>query len=334
MQLPQVSLLSNAERGTLVAQIRRRRNRWYKIHRRELTSPTLPASYKRYLDDVGAFMVLAPSTVSSLLSIYIGMLDDLIPIVDGPSVFRDATNGTASTRLIMAICLVTCKFPQAAPHLRLKADGPVMSQSSFASKLLAALDAAMHADLETDRLTKIRILALMHLHNDGSRGRERSSLFLSNAISEAWAMAIHHDCREPEEPDTPYRSACDMLWWTLRNFDRLSKLIMGVAPFMIDDTDIGIGRVAVSKNSYRTSILALSTVLGDLTATATKVYKATSQETADDASPFPSFSDITEGTPFDSFLKLHQGMPLSILTCPQSAIATQTILTELVIQHI
>lgn len=312
--------MSNAERGALVAQIGRRRNRWYKTHRRQLASPNLSAPYKRHLEDVGAFMVLPSSTVNALFSIYIGLLDDLIPVVDGPSVFRDATNGKASVRLVMAICLVTCKFPQAAPHLRLEAGGAVLSQRAFASKLLSALEAAMRADLETDRLTKIRILALMHLNNDGPRGRERSSSCLSTAIGEAWAMALHHDCREAEAPETPYRHACDMLWWTLRNFDRLSKLLMGVAPFMVDDSDIGIGRVAVRSDSYRTSVIELSTILGDLTATATKVYKASSRATADDPSPFPSFSEITADTSFDHFLKPHQGMLLSsIPTCPSNA---------------
>ncbi|KAF2160179.1 hypothetical protein M409DRAFT_37810, partial [Zasmidium cellare ATCC 36951] len=258
----------------LVAQLRHRRVQWHKANRCTISSPVLSASHRAYLEDAGAFTALPSVTVHALLPVYIGMLDDLVPVVDGPRLLRDATTGNASIHLVKAICLVTCKYPQAAPHLHLVADGPAVSQKSFATAMMTALDAAMHAELETDGLNRIRILALIHLHNDGTRGREQSSLYLSNAINQAWGLAIHHDCRRPEDPKTEFRSACDNLWWTLRNMDRLSKLVMGVAPFLIDDSDIGIERVSSGEDDYRSSIMALSTALGDLVATATSFYKA------------------------------------------------------------
>ncbi|KAK4508668.1 hypothetical protein PRZ48_002407 [Zasmidium cellare] len=178
----------------------------------------------------------------------------------------------------------------------------------------------MQAELETDGLDRVRILALMHLHNDGPRGRERSSKYLSNAINQAWGLAIHHDCRRPEDPKTSYRSACDNLWWTLRNMDRLSKLVMGVAPFMIDDSDIGIDRVAAQEDDYRSFIMVLSTALGDLVATATRFYKANLTGPVQDISPFPSFSDLTATTTFADFHKSHQEAYLRRLSSAEQVI--------------
>jgi hypothetical protein len=128
---------------------------WYKRHKRRTSPPKLSETHRRYLDDAGAFLDLPRATTDTLLPIYVSLLDDLIPIMDGASVFRDYSNGKSSTYLVRAICLVTCKIKQAAPCLRLVGGGPVLEPLEFASELLTGLDAAMKADLEPDRVTKI-----------------------------------------------------------------------------------------------------------------------------------------------------------------------------------
>ncbi|RSL61227.1 hypothetical protein CEP53_005197 [Fusarium sp. AF-6] len=193
--------------------------------------------------------------------------------MDGSSVLRDFSNGQASRYLLRAMCLVTCKAKQAAPFLRLTDNGPLLSHQIFASKLLDGLDAAIKANLESNRVIKIQILALMHLHNDGRGGVDRSSMYLTQAIREAWSMSLHLKMPENSDEDLDY------LWWSLRNFDRLNKPTMGAGPFIIDDTDISIDRIAPRRESYRSQVLHISLVLGDLTVKATKVYKASSTST-------------------------------------------------------
>ncbi|KAM5381190.1 hypothetical protein ACJZ2D_003106 [Fusarium nematophilum] len=285
-----------------LAQKARRQVIWYKRHRRTAATPELSEPHKRYLEDVGAFLELPRSTTEGLLPIYISLLDDLIPTMDAASVFRDFSNGRSSIYLVRAICLVVCKAKQAAPFLRLSEDGPLLNHMDFASKLLAGLDAAIKADLEPDRVTKIQVLALMHLDNDGQGGVDRSSSYLSQAINEAWAVSLHFKVN-----GNPDQEQCDYLWWCLRNFDRLNKPIMGAAPFLIDDTDISIKRIAARKGSYRSQLMGVALVLGDLMATATKVYKASSTARVDDCHDFPSFLELTSGTGFDSFHRSHRG---------------------------
>ncbi|EXF79881.1 hypothetical protein CFIO01_05248 [Colletotrichum fioriniae PJ7] len=176
-----------------------------------------------------------------------------------------------------------------------------MDPRHFASKLLKGLDASIKADLEPDRITKVQILALMHLHNDGLSGLDRSSGYLSQAISEAWAISLH--VKVPVNFD---QERCDFLWWTLRNLDRLNKPVMGAAPFMIDDTDIGVERIAPRKDHYRSQLMAISLSLGDLMKTATRIYKASSTATDDDCDAFPTFSELTTDVFLDEFQRSHR----------------------------
>ncbi|KAK2733875.1 hypothetical protein CKAH01_08289 [Colletotrichum kahawae] len=158
----------------------------------------------------------------------------------------------------------------------------------------------MKANLEPDRITKIQILALMHLHNDGLGGVDRSSSYLSQAICEAWSISLHL-----KVPGSPDRRQGDFLWWALRNFDRLNKPIMGAAPFMIDDTDIALDRIPLTEGEYRSQLMSVSLALGDLMIAATRVYKASSRATVDDCGEFPSLQQLTSITSFDSFHRSH-----------------------------
>lgn len=275
---------------------------WYNKHKRSVVAPKLSEHHRRYLEDIGTFMELPRTTTDALLPLYISIVDDLIPIIDGASVFRDYSNGQASQYLVKAICLVTCKTNQAAPFLRLREGGPLLKPLKFASKLLTGLDAAIKADLEVNRVTKVQVLALMHLNNDGPAGMDRAASHLSQAICNAWSMSLHFNI--PGNVDQDHN---DLLWWSLRNFDRLNKPIMGAGPFMIDDTDIAIERIEPRKDSYRTQLMGVALVLGDLMKKATKIYKASSTATCDDCQDFPPLSDFTRGTKFDNFHKWHRG---------------------------
>ncbi|GKT52677.1 fungal specific transcription factor [Colletotrichum tofieldiae] len=161
----------------------------------------------------------------------------------------------------------------------------------------------MKADLEPDRVTKIQIMALMHLHNDGLGGVDRSSSYLSQAICEAWSISLH--VKVPVNAD---QEECDLLWWALRNFDRLNKPVMGAAPFIIDDTDIGIDRTIPRQDNYRSQLMAVSLRLGDLMTTSTRIYKASSKVTVDDNINFPTFAELTSGIAIDRFNKSHRCM--------------------------
>lgn len=291
------------EEAAFIAQRSQRQRSWYKSYRRRPGQPELSESHRSHLAEAGAFIQLPRDTADALLAIYLSLLDDIIPVLDGAAVVRQHSNGQASRYLVIAMCLVACKSRQAAPHLRLDDDGPVVRPLQFASRLLAGLDAAIKSDLEPDRLVRTQILALMHLHNDGLLGRQRSSAYIAQAICEAWFLSLQWDI-----PGNPDQGQCDYLWWTLRGLDRLNKPVMGAMPFVIDDIDTAIRRIAPSEDSYRSRVMHASLALGDLTSRATRVYKASSTDTEDDGAEFPSLQEVTSGVDFDRFHRCHRGM--------------------------
>ena len=293
--------LESAEQSPSTIQRQRRQLTWYKKQTHGATPPKLTDAHRRYLEEVDALIELPQTTTDALIPIYISFLDDLLPVLDGAKVFRDYSNKQCSKYLVRAICLVVAKYQQAAPFLRLSDDSPLLSCLDFTDKLLTGLEAALKAELEPNRVTKIQILTLMHLHNDGVSGLDRSSSYLSQAISEAWALSLHQPF--PRQGD---QEQSDMLWWSLRNLDRLNKVVMGAAPFMIDDTDIGIWRTTPRNDSYRTQVMGLSLILGDLMATATKVYKASSKATIDTCQSFPSFLELVSGADLECLHQSHR----------------------------
>ncbi|KAE8841247.1 hypothetical protein HRS9122_05373 [Pyrenophora teres f. teres] len=278
-----------------------RRLAWYNKHKTRAAPPPLSEAHRRYLEDEGAFLILPKTTTDALLPLYISTLDDLTPITHGTSIFRSHSNNQASRYLVRAICLVICKTAHAIPFLRLTDPGPLLEPLDFASKLLAGLDAAIKADLEPDRVTKIQILALMHLHNDGLAGVDRSSSYLSQAICEAWSLGIH--LKIPANPD---KERCEYLWWSLRNFDRLGKPIMAAAPFFIDDADVGIERIVPDKQNCRSQIMAVALGLGDLMTIATKAYKAGSRAAVDSCADFPKLEHVVRDVDFEGFHRAHR----------------------------
>ncbi|RMZ82324.1 hypothetical protein DV738_g1742, partial [Chaetothyriales sp. CBS 135597] len=280
---------------------------------------TLPAHYRNYLQSVGAFRVLPKATQDALITTYIACIDGILPVLDGGKLLRDYTAGRASIFLIQAVCLVTCKIPEVSGFLRLYENGPLLDPIPFARSLQTGLEAAMKADLEIDRVTKIQILTLMHLHNDGPGGIEESSLHLSHAIHDAWTSGLHIH--------TPGRTTKDhlsMLWWTIWALDKINACIGG-RPIMIADRDIDIARPPL-ESSPRSAVITVWIRLGDLLDTTIDYYRPTCDADATGCeSDFPSWDSLLQGVETDTFLDSHLKIlelcynVIAILSCRNSS---------------
>ncbi|KIW90501.1 uncharacterized protein Z519_09147 [Cladophialophora bantiana CBS 173.52] len=251
---------------------------------------TLTGHQRNYLQAVGAFRVLPKATQDALVTTYIACFDGLLPILNGIKLLRDYTEGRCSIFLMQAICLVTCKTEEAAAYLRLYDDGPLLDPIPFARSLHTGLDAAMKADLEPDRVTKIQILTLMHLHNDGPGGIEESSLHLSQAIHDAWTAGLHIH--------TPGRSPKDqssMLWWTIWTLDKINACLGG-RPIVIANRDIDITRPPLESGVPRSNVINLWLRLGDLLDEVIEFYRPTADpECTGWETEFPPYRSLTEG---------------------------------------
>lgn len=296
---------------------------WYQKHkaRRRVTPRTTTPAQQAYLDEVRAMAEVPRRTAQALLPLYITMLDDLLPLLDGPRLLRDWSNGNASSCLVAAVCLVICKSPQAVPYLWLDDVVDVSDLAApgretplpaleFASRLLRGLDAALKADLEPDRVTRVRVLALMHLHTDGAGGLDRALVHLSQAISEAWCLSLHH--RQPGADDSAAATAradeYALLWWTLRHLDRLNKPITAAGPFIIDDSNVGLARIGSDGRpiSYKQQVAQVATSLGDLMVFATRVYKPHLAAREDLPDEFPTFETVIGSADLQDYHAAHR----------------------------
>lgn len=262
-----------------------------------------------YLTSVGTFRVLPKATQDILVTTYIACINGLLPILNSRKLLRQYSTGRASKFLIQAICLTACKTEQAVPYLRLSETGPLLTPIQFARQVYVGLDAAIKADLEPDRVTKIRILALMHLYNDGTYGIEDSSTHLSQAIQLAWAMKLHFLW--------PGRSTVDelsMLWWSLWSLDRFNACISGT-PIMIRDRDIHLPRPPLESDP-QLQVIAIWLRLGDLLGEVFDLYRPpVAQHLTEWGDEFISFSKLTDGLEASLFQTSHWGEQATFQFC-------------------
>lgn len=254
---------------------------------------TLTGHQKNYLQAVGALRVLPKATQDALITTYVACIDPLFPIIDCKKLLQEYTNGEASVFLIQAMCLVTCKTEEAVPYLRLYEDGPLMEPIPFARALHTGLDAAMKADLEADRFTKVQIMTLMSLHNDGPGGIEESSLHLTMAVHDAQTTGLHIN--------TPGRTRNDqaaMLWWTLWTLDKFNACLGG-RPLIIADRDIDIER-PTQENNVRSQTMAVWLAMGELLDQVIEYYRPqVDPEISGWEGDFPTFEELISNCSID-----------------------------------
>lgn len=243
--------------------------------------------HQRYVSAMQACHELPKPTRENLTTIFIEKIHPLIPVLDLEELKETQANGSASTFLDRAICLVAAKSPSASPDLRLVENGPVLSTRQFCSELYKGLVTAMEAELEPDRLTRIRVWALMSLHCEGHEGAEAASLHLCQAIHQAQTVGLHLD--------RPGRTSADplpRLFWCLWTLDKMHASIGG-RPVLLADRDIGVtkpdSRVAGTRGAF-----AVWLAVSELLATVISFYRPSAGVTSGWEEGFPAFEDIVE----------------------------------------
>ncbi|RDW63452.1 hypothetical protein BP6252_10997 [Coleophoma cylindrospora] len=265
----------------------------------ETSQDKLVEVQRSYLRAVGALRILPKPTQDALVTTFIACINGLLPIFDSGKLLRLYSSGKASRFLILAICLSACKSQQAVPYLRVTEDGPLLNPIQFARTIYVGLDAAMKADLEPDRVTKIQILALMHLHNDGTYGIEQSSVHLSQALQLAWGMKLHF-----QGPGRTPTDELSMLWWSLWSLDRFSACI-SCKPIMIMDRDIQLPRPPLGSD-YQLQVMAIWLRLGDLLGEVFDLYRPpVAQNQTEWRDQFISFSELTGDLGASTFQTSH-----------------------------
>lgn len=239
---------------------------------------------QRYMSALQACDRLPRETLENLIPIYFSKVNHILPLVDKGSFLHAHSNGTASMFLERAICLVAAKSKTASFDLRLS-DGSFVTSRQFCSDIYKGLVAAMDACIETDRVTRIRILALMSLHCEGYDGAEAASMHLCQAIHQSQTAGLHLD-----RPDRVADDSLFKLFWCLWTLDKMHASLGG-RPVLLADRDIGIEKPNVKACRPR-SAFDVWLAISDLLATVISFYRPSADNTLGWEEDFPTFEEL------------------------------------------
>ncbi|KAL4814189.1 hypothetical protein BDW67DRAFT_166347 [Aspergillus spinulosporus] len=247
--------------------------------------PVASLLHRRYSSALKACDRLPRSTSEPLVSIYFSRVNHILPIVDHELFAAEYRKRTASVFLERAICLVAAKDKTASPHLRLTTGGALNTVRKFCSEIYGGLVCAMEAGLEQDRVTRIRILALMSLHSEGYEGAEAASMHLCQAIHQAQTLGLHLE-RPNRSPD----DSLSTLFWCLWSLDKMHASIGG-RPVLLADRDIGIKRLGGAAHHSKSAFDAWF-ALSELLSKVISFYRPTADDTTGWETEYPSFEEI------------------------------------------
>ncbi|PYI29406.1 fungal-specific transcription factor [Aspergillus indologenus CBS 114.80] len=229
---------------------------------------------------------LPNSTRNHLLPIYFTKLNHILPLVDPDSLLSPHAGDLISVLLERAVCLVAAKDRAAEPYLRLCEEGQVMTSRQFCSEIYGELVVAMNVGLEADRITRIRILALMSLHCEGYEGAELASMHLCQAIHQAQTVGLHL-----HRPGRRSEVSLSSLFWCLWTLDRMHACLGG-RPVLMSERDIGIAKPRVDHIATK-SAFDIWFAISDLLSMVISFYRPASDHTVGWEADFPTFESIT-----------------------------------------
>lgn len=242
--------------------------------------------HQRYTSALQACSPLPPATREPLTAIYFSKVNHIIPLLESDAFLHDQAERSTSVFLERAICLVAAKDAVATSHLQLTEDGPLQTPRQFCSEVYRGLVVAMDADLERDRLTRIRVLALMSLHCEGHEGAEAASFHLCQAIHQAQTIGLHLDW-----PDRASAEPLAKFFWCMWTLDKMHASIGG-RPVLLADRDIGVAK----PNTPNRGAFGVWLAISDLLATVISFYRPTAGTTSGWEEGFPAFEDIVGET--------------------------------------
>lgn len=233
--------------------------------------------YHAYLESIGAFSLPTPRTQKALIDIYFFSVHPLFPVLDHEAFRKAVENSTVSTPLLHAVLLVAARHPTATKHLP---SSPRIFAASTAVKVKALLD----GDIERDRVTKVRIYALLAFHSEGPSGNETASLNLSTAVHHAYSLGLH--LNRPEIQPTDLN-----LWWSLWALDALQASLCG-RPVGVRREDVSLPFPDGVSTPFLT-ILKITDLLGEVI----QLYRPTNDRAGWDEKDFPPLEIPPSTTP-------------------------------------
>jgi hypothetical protein len=170
-----------------------------------------------------------------LSDLYFANIHPIIPLLNEEEYWQSLSRGTIPTPLVHVVCLVAAKDNGAEKHLKLlQSRDTLVPVREFCSQLYLSISTALSRRTTTRKLTQMRILGLLSLHQEGSDGVEQASSCIAQAIHHAQSMALHLP-----QPAADVDGNLKRTFWCLWTLDRLNAATNS-RPCIMGDIDIGI----------------------------------------------------------------------------------------------
>lgn len=188
--------------------------------------------------------ILSYTTCKALSDLYFANMHPLLPILNEEEFRQGLTRGTASVPLVHVVCLLAAKIHGAERCLRiLQPEDKVVSVREFCSQLHASISVALSRRVRMGKVTRMRVLSLLSLHQEGPEGMEESSSCIVQAAHDAQSLALH--LPRPNDPNSEYKR----LFWCLWTLDRLNAATNS-RPCIINDIDVGVAELLPEESGF------------------------------------------------------------------------------------
>ncbi|KAK9434409.1 fungal-specific transcription factor domain-containing protein [Lipomyces doorenjongii] len=243
---------------------------------------------KEYLDSLHAFDLPPRQDREGLINVYFKFVHPLMPLLDKAAFLRQHARDECPTLLLHAVQLAACRHSSARKFIHLR------SPRHFASLTAAKIRALIFADIERDKLTVVRALALLSLHSEGSDGLEKSCSDLEQAFHYAHFLGLHHERRS--HPDqAPIRR----LWWCLWCLDRMSACV-SARPVISRLDDVGVTGLRSNEEGWLSKLYEVCQVLDRVI----MMYRPLGSTLPPEVDLHVTYGPDDVKSPFASFLQL------------------------------
>lgn len=194
-----------------------------------------------YLNSIEAYLMPLRNNRDGLIEIYCNTVHPLLPILDKDQFLKLHSIGQAPTLLLHAVLLVAARYPEAKPYLGSQ------SVRDFCAITAEKVRALLYSDVEQDRMTLLRVYALLSLHAEGPDGLENSCSDLQKAIHYAVSLGLHHNRDKPTDFENNPEAHEQLqlhnefrnIWWSLWCLDRISACV-NARPLITNLEDVSV----------------------------------------------------------------------------------------------
>lgn len=194
----------------------------------------------RAYKDNGA-IPLTNTQIEGLIDVYFKKIHPILPLLSETEFRKAFAEGDLPQPHIYAVCLVAAKDSEATEHL----GSLEISTRALCKRLHSAIKSAVARSIRCDKMTLIRTLALLSMHNEGSDGAEEAALYFVQAMHHCQTLGLHLSASYPAKCGAQTKR----LFWCLWMLDRLTAAMNG-RPILMADNDIAIEHIQPGESGY------------------------------------------------------------------------------------